>query len=73
MLSGGGAGAGRQVAEYERLSLWRELYIARVLVTGLLLEMFHGENLSKCIRELPKACRDLKRKRKPQLCVLSST
>jgi hypothetical protein len=71
-LAGGGAGDGQQMAEYERLSLWRELYIAQVLVTGLLLEMFHGVNLRTCIRELPIACRDSKRKRKPQLCVLSS-
>jgi hypothetical protein len=57
-------------ARHERMSLWRELYIARMLPVRHLLSFPGG--LGACIRELSRVCAGSKRKRKPRLCIFSS-
>jgi hypothetical protein len=70
---GGGEDGEYVPVGYERLSLWRELYIVRVLVTGLLLGSYGLMNMSAYIHKLSTVCADSKRKRKPRLCGFGSS
>jgi hypothetical protein len=56
----------------ERLSLWRELQIARLWVIQSILETFSCLRLFESIYKLPGACSNSPRKRMPGLCVFSS-
>jgi hypothetical protein len=57
----------------ERLSLWREVYVARVLLLKALLASFKPARLSTYLRILSWTCADSKRKRKPQLFLFNSS
>jgi hypothetical protein len=56
----------------ERLSLWRELPIAQLLVRQSILETFSCLRLFESIDKLPVACSSSPHKRIPRLCVFSS-
>jgi hypothetical protein len=56
----------------ERLSLWRELYIAQTLLTISLIDSLGRWNLLEHIKRLPALCAGSKRKRVPRLCIFSS-
>jgi len=54
------------------MSLWREQYIALVMVAGMLLEAMNYYDLSEQLRHLSNACKDSKRKRLHQMYFFSS-
>jgi hypothetical protein len=53
----------------ERLSLWRELQIAQILVIKSVLDTFSCLSLFKSIYKLPVVCSDSRRQRIPRLCI----
>jgi hypothetical protein len=57
---------------FERMSLWREQYVALVLVAAMLLDVMNTADLQKQLKRLSNACKNSKRKRLPQLCFFSS-
>ena len=56
----------------EQMSLWREQYVALIMVVSMLLEAINYCDLLEQLKRLSGACKDSKRKRLPQLCFFSS-
>ena len=54
------------------MSLWREQYVAHVMVAGILLEAMNYYDLSEQLSHLSYVCKDSKRKRLHQMCFFSS-
>jgi len=54
------------------MSLWREQYIALVMVASMLLEAMNYYDLSEQLSHLSDVCKDSKRKRLHQMCFFSS-
>jgi len=51
----------------ERMSLWREQYVALVMVVGMLLDAMNTADLPDQLICLSNACKDSKRKRLLQM------
>jgi hypothetical protein len=62
----------RKPENRERLSLWRELYIAQSLIIAALIGSLGRINLVEDIQKLPALCASSKRKKIPRLCAFSS-
>jgi len=54
------------------MSLWREQYIALVIIAAMMLEAMSYADLSRQLSRLPGACKNSKRKWLPQLHFFSS-
>jgi len=63
---------GHELPSPERTSLWREQYIALVIIVAMLLEAMNYADLSEHLSRLSGVCKNSKRKRLPQLHFFSS-
>jgi len=57
---------------FEQMSLWREQYIALVLIVAMLLETMNRHGLHDHLHRLSSVCKNSKRKRRLQLHFFSS-
>jgi hypothetical protein len=55
------------------MSLWREQYVALVMIAAMLLDEMNTADLQYHLRRLSNACKSSKRKRLLQLCSFNSS